>query len=75
MRLEDLGLRVVRDVRGTDHVSLESEGFFLNDAAVEVAEKLGKPRRVFTYLATELKTGGKVLPYSMVTGLSAFPGF
>lgn len=69
-RLEDLGLRLVR---GPDHVSLESEGFFLNSAAVEVAEKLGEPRRVFTYLATSLRTGGRLLPYSMVTGLSSFP--
>jgi putative ABC transport system permease protein len=69
-KLEDLGLRIVR---GADHVSLESEGFFVSSAAVEVAEKLGKPRRVFTYLATSLKTGGKLLPYSMVTGLSSFP--
>lgn len=73
VQLEDLGLRVVRGSRKTDHVSLESEGFFLNDAAVEVAQGLGKPRRVFTYLATSMKTGGKVLPYSMVTGLSSFP--
>ncbi|HSG38837.1 MAG TPA: hypothetical protein VLE27_04285, partial [Thermoanaerobaculia bacterium] len=65
-RLEDLGLRLVR---GADHVSLESEGFFLNSAAVEVAEKLSKPRRVFTYLATSLRTGERLLPYSMVTGL------
>ncbi len=70
VRLEDLGLRIVH---GADHVSLESEGFFLNDAAVEVAEKLGMPRRVFTYLATSLKGGGKTLPYSMVTALSSFP--
>ncbi|HEX6904249.1 MAG TPA: ABC transporter permease [Thermoanaerobaculia bacterium] len=70
VRLEDLGLRIIR---GPDHVSLESEGFFVNDAAVEVAEKLGQPRRVFTYLATSLKTGDRLLPYSMVTGLSSFP--
>lgn len=70
VQLEDLGLRIAR---GPEHVSLESEGFFLNDAAVEVAEKLGKPRRAFTYLATSLRTGGKLLPYSMVTGLSSFP--
>ena len=72
IKLEDLGLRIVR---APDHVSLESEGFFLNDAAVEVAQGLGKPRRVFTYLATSMKTGGKVLPYSMVTGLSGDSGF
>lgn len=71
VKLEDLGLRTIRGAHGTDHVSLESEGFFLNDAAVEVAEKLGKPRRVFTYLATSMRTGGKVLPYSMVTGISS----
>ena len=69
VKLEDLGLRIVR---APDHVSLESEGFFLNAAAAEVAEGLGTPRRVFTYLATSMKTGGKALPYSMVTGLSSF---
>jgi putative ABC transport system permease protein len=72
VRLEDLGLRLVR---GPDHVSLESEGFFLNPAAVAASEALAKdlgarPRRIFTYLATEIRASGKLLPYSMVAGLS-----
>ncbi|HEX7185918.1 MAG TPA: ABC transporter permease [Thermoanaerobaculia bacterium] len=73
VRLEDLGLRIVR---GPAHVSLESEGFFLKPAAVETAEALAKglgaaPRRVLTYLATSMRAGGRFLPYSMVAGLSA----
>jgi putative ABC transport system permease protein len=140
LRLEDLGLRLVR---GQGHVSLESEGFFLNPAAVKaagcggcgdggrssvlpsetsppdplsseagegesgrsgVAEKGAIPARtamnrppspaplergsggevskgmpphpspnplqVFTYLATAMRANGRLLPYSMVAGLS-----
>jgi putative ABC transport system permease protein len=71
VRLEDLGLRVVR---AEGHVSLESEEFFLKPAAVEAAEAIGKklgaaPRRVFTYLATGLRANGRLLPYSMIAGL------
>ncbi|HYN20731.1 MAG TPA: FtsX-like permease family protein [Thermoanaerobaculia bacterium] len=69
LRLEDLGLRIAR---GPGHISLESEGFFLKPAAVEVAQRLGpRPRRVFTYLATGIRANGRLLPYSMVAGLSA----
>ncbi|HSF39786.1 MAG TPA: ABC transporter permease [Thermoanaerobaculia bacterium] len=67
VRLEDLGLRLVR---GVGHVSLESEEFFVKPAAVEVAEKSGGPsQRIFTYLATGLRANGRLLPYSMVAGL------
>ncbi|HSK75547.1 MAG TPA: hypothetical protein VLQ45_03760, partial [Thermoanaerobaculia bacterium] len=67
VRLEDLGLRLVR---GEGHVSLESEEFFVKPAAVEVAEKSGGPsQRIFTYLATGLRANGRLLPYSMVAGL------
>jgi putative ABC transport system permease protein len=76
LRLEDFGLRIVR---GPGHVSLESEGFFLKPEAVETAEALGKgegiaPRHVFTYLATGMRTKGKLLPYSMVAGLDSVGG-
>jgi ABC-type lipoprotein release transport system permease subunit len=72
LRLEDLGLRLAR---GPNHVSLESEGFFLNSAAVRVAEDVAqvpgiRPRRVFTYLATGARARGRLLPYSLVAGLS-----
>ncbi len=131
VRLEDLGLRVVR---GPGHVSLESEGFFLKPEAVEAAasakltsrvvderdpsaasgpslprplspashppagregsskssffkqspsspggrgggwEKRAGVMRVFTYLATGMRANGRLLPYSMVAGLSAMDG-
>jgi putative ABC transport system permease protein len=76
VRLEDLGLRLMR---GDRHVALESTEYFLDAAAVETAEELARAagipsRRVFTYLATGLRTRGRLLPYSMVAGLSAPAG-
>ncbi|HBL31290.1 MAG TPA: hypothetical protein DD490_31060 [Acidobacteria bacterium] len=71
--LEDLGLRVVR---GERHVSLESDALFLPRAAAEAATALAgaSGMEVFTYLATQLRTGGRLLPYSMVAGLPAASG-
>lgn len=66
LRLEDLGLRLVRSER---HVSLESEEFYL-DPAVSKAVEDASSTRIFTYLATGLRTGGRLLPYSMVSGIS-----
>jgi ABC-type lipoprotein release transport system permease subunit len=74
LRLEDLDLRLVR---GPGLVSLESEGFFLKPAAVRAAEvglDVEGPRRVFTYLATGMRANGRLLPYSMVAGLSPIDG-
>lgn len=73
LRLEDLGLRLVR---GEHHVTLESKELFLQPAAAETATALAQvpATRVFTYLATKLRTGGRLLPYSMVAGLSATEG-
>lgn len=73
LRLEDLGLRVVR---GTHHVSLETDGFFLKPAAVAATQTLASelrvtPHPVFTYLATSLRVAGRSVPYSMVAGLSS----
>jgi len=66
LRLEDLGLRLVR---GDRHVSLESEEFYL-DPAVSKAVGDIPSTRIFTYLATGLRTGERLLPYSMVSGIS-----
>jgi ABC-type lipoprotein release transport system permease subunit len=66
LRLEDLGLRLVR---GDRHVSIESDDFFLSPAVAAAAG--GTPSaRVFTYLATKLRVGERLVPYSMVSGLS-----
>lgn len=76
VRLEDLGLRVVRSDR---HMSLESESYFLDPAAVEAAETQGRTlgaasTQIFTYLATGFRINGRLLPYSMVAGLSEIEG-
>jgi putative ABC transport system permease protein len=69
LQLEDLGLRLVQ---GENQVTLESEELFLQPAAAETATALAQVpgTRVFTYLATKLRTNGRLLPYSMVSGLS-----
>lgn len=67
LRLEDLGLRLVR---GERHVSVESEEYFLDPAMTEAIEAVGPGIRIFTYLATGLRTGERLLPYSMVSGIS-----
>ncbi|HET9225693.1 MAG TPA: FtsX-like permease family protein, partial [Thermoanaerobaculia bacterium] len=64
LRLEDLGLRLIR---GENHLSLESTEFFLDPS---VAQAVGPATRIFTYLATGLRTGDRLLPYSMVSGIS-----
>jgi len=70
LRMEDLGLRLVR---GESQVTLESEELFLQPAAAETATALAQipATRIFTYLATKLRTNGRLLPFSMVSGLSA----
>ncbi|HVG09035.1 MAG TPA: ABC transporter permease [Thermoanaerobaculia bacterium] len=75
LQLEDLGLRLVR---GERHVSLESEEFYLDPA---VAQAIGgtpsntpsntPSTRIFTHLATGLRVGERLLPYSMVSGISS----
>jgi ABC-type lipoprotein release transport system permease subunit len=72
VRLEDLGLRLAR---GDGQVSLESEEYFLDPAAVDAASAIaGQGTQVFTYLATGLRTNGKLLPYSRVAGLPEIAG-
>ncbi|HWM91636.1 MAG TPA: ABC transporter permease [Thermoanaerobaculia bacterium] len=67
LRLEDLGLRLVR---GDRHVSAESEEFYLDPS---VAEAIGDApsTRIFTHLATGLRVGERLVPYSMVSGISS----
>ncbi|HEX5719453.1 MAG TPA: FtsX-like permease family protein [Thermoanaerobaculia bacterium] len=67
LRLEDLGLRLVR---GERHVAIESEDFYLDPA---VAQAIGdaSSTRIFTHLATGLRVGERLLPYSMVSGISS----
>ncbi|MEA2560421.1 MAG: hypothetical protein QOH06_1925 [Acidobacteriota bacterium] len=67
LSLEDLGLRLVR---GERQVSLESEEFYLDPA---VSKAIGDipSTRIFTYLATGLRRGERLLPYSMVSGISS----
>jgi putative ABC transport system permease protein len=66
LRLEDLGLRLVP---GERHVSVESEEFYLDPS---VAQAIGDApsTRIFTHLATGLRVGERLLPYSMVSGIS-----
>jgi ABC-type lipoprotein release transport system permease subunit len=73
LRLEDLGLRLARSETG---VALESARIFLDDATAGAAAALGNvpATRVFTDLATRLRIGGRLLPYSTVAGLSAPDG-
>jgi putative ABC transport system permease protein len=67
LRLEDLGLRLVR---GERHVSLESEEFYLDPS---IGQAIGDvpSTRIFTHLATGLRMGERLLPYSMVSGISS----
>ena len=67
LRLEDLGLRLVR---GDRHVSVESEEFYL-DPAVSKAVGDTPAIRIFTNLATGLRIQERLLPYSMVSGISS----
>jgi ABC-type lipoprotein release transport system permease subunit len=72
VRLEDLGLRLAR---GDRQVSLESEEYFLDPAAVDADSAIaGQGTQVFTYLSTGLRINGKLLPYSMVAGLPEVEG-
>lgn len=75
LRLEDLRLRLARS---GGRLSIESAELFLEPAAAAAAEALGRRLgarsfRVFTYLATEMRANGRLVPYSMVSGTSALP--
>jgi ABC-type lipoprotein release transport system permease subunit len=79
--LEDVGLRVKTiDVRRA--VAIESDSGLLTDAqaaAIQQTMADARPQPVFTYLANSLRSGGREVPYSLVTAtdlnslVSGFP--
>ena len=71
--LEDLGLRL-RPLPAHDTFAVESAAGLIDDqavAAVEAtAQRLGfRAEPVLTYLATQLRVGNRLIPYSLVTAL------
>ncbi len=75
LRPEDFGLRLVT-VPTWGGISIESREYFLKPAATLAIEDLAKApsTRVLTYLATKLTVPGRVLPYSLISGLSRIEG-
>ncbi|MDE2964224.1 MAG: ABC transporter permease [Acidobacteriota bacterium] len=76
--LEDTDLKL-RVLDGQQCLSVETEGTLIGEGlAVQVrnaAEALGlRTRFLFTYLANTIRTGGREIPYSLVTALD-FPSF
>ena len=72
-QLEDLGLKL-RILEGRNTLALEADGGLLAPekarAALEAAREMGlDPQPVFTYLATTLRSGGREIPYSLVTAV------
>ena len=72
-QLSDLGLRV-RALPGPGALAVESTAGLLNDevadaarAAAAAGDMGGQP--ILTYLANEIRRGGRVTPYSLVTAL------
>jgi ABC-type lipoprotein release transport system permease subunit len=79
--LDDLSIKV-SVVAGGTAVIVESAGGVINDAlekaALDAGRELGStPVRVFTYLANSIRSGDRVIPYSLISGidLNAFPIF
>jgi putative ABC transport system permease protein len=71
--LEDMGLRV-RPLPAEDGLSLDSTSAVLSDDVVqagrEAAASLGfETTEVLIYLANEMRTGGRAIPYSLVAAL------
>lgn len=71
--LADLGLRV-RPLEGRDAIVLESDSALINETiaarAKETGNRLGlRPSPVLTYLANAISSGGRSVPYSLVTAI------
>ncbi len=76
--LEDTDLKL-RVLEGQQCLSVETEGTLIGEGlAAQVrnaANALGlRSRFLFTYLANTIRSGGRQIPYSLVTGLD-FPSF
>ena len=72
-RLEDLGLKL-SVLEGRNMLALEADGGLLAPekaaAALEAAREIGlDPQPVLTYLTTTLRSGGREIPYSLVTAM------
>lgn len=66
MRLDDLGVKLVPFPGG---LSMESHAAILNDGLAEAARKVAPDARtVFTYLVNGIRSNGREVPYSVVTG-------
>lgn len=69
---EDIGLQVQRLEKGEWAIS--SPQVFLPDELVPALRQADiEPLQILVYLATELKVGGRTIPYSLVAGLAG-PG-
>jgi len=72
-RLEDMGLKL-RALTGQKGIAVESESALVGDAVAEAAgaaaEKLNMRRvPILSYLANSIRSGGREIPYSLVTSL------
>ncbi|MCZ6446479.1 MAG: FtsX-like permease family protein, partial [Planctomycetota bacterium] len=73
-KLEDLGLEL-RVLEARHAFALEADGGLLDhavaNAAMDAASEIGlQPQPVFTYLANSLRSGGREIPYSLVTAMN-----
>jgi ABC-type lipoprotein release transport system permease subunit len=72
-RLDDLGLRL-RPLDRVHAVALETDAGLLNDAQVKAAGEAAastgvRALPIFTYLANAIRSGGREVPYSLVTAV------
>jgi putative ABC transport system permease protein len=69
--LEDLGLKL-RFAGEQYELSLESSSNIINDAVAEAMQKAASPLKtapVLSYLANNISTGARAVPYSLVTAI------
>jgi ABC-type lipoprotein release transport system permease subunit len=71
--LADLGVKL-RALPEQGSISVESEGALVDDALAEAARESAealsmRPEGVFSYLANAIRSGGREIPYSLVTAL------
>lgn len=74
-RLEDYGLSL-RTLEDQDTLALETSAGFIDVQRAAAVERAGVvsetvPRPVLTYLANSIRSGDRVVPYSLVTAINA----
>ena len=72
-RLEDLGIKL-RTLEAQHALSLETESAVVNDALGRQAEEAARNLNlrvpaIFSYLANAIRSGGREIPYSLVTAI------